>query len=245
MGQVDLRFHAGSPVLQLHHPGHPRVRRRITSVLGSSRSVGDGGADRPTVFGGAGCPSGRRLHGAGPQAVTFMSRVICGSLMPVPRYLVSLSRHVTEAETARPFGMRQSRGDKDGSRLTKIIAPLLLVSAGTDLAVLESDEANARQSFMSLYISSTSDSGISMLRIEGWLEGETVAELERVVNGSSGPLRLDLSELRSEERRVGKECRSRWTPYHYKKKSFFLDPGNELARVLRHFKRGQYDTDGH
>src|SRR5438876_7777281 len=24
--------------------------------------------------------------------------------------------------------------------------------------------------------------------------------------------------LRSEERRVGKECRSRWSPYHYKKK---------------------------
>src|SRR5438034_6431797 len=28
-----------------------------------------------------------------------------------------------------------------------------------------------------------------------------------------GPLRP-----RSEERRVGKECRSRWSPYHYKKK---------------------------
>src|SRR5471032_2444409 len=25
--------------------------------------------------------------------------------------------------------------------------------------------------------------------------------------------------LRSEERRVGKECRSRWSPYHYKKKA--------------------------
>ena len=24
----------------------------------------------------------------------------------------------------------------------------------------------------------------------------------------------DLSQLRSEERRVGKECRSRWSPYH-------------------------------
>ena len=24
--------------------------------------------------------------------------------------------------------------------------------------------------------------------------------------------------LRSEERRVGKECRSRWSPHHYKKK---------------------------
>src|SRR5438094_7920069 len=27
----------------------------------------------------------------------------------------------------------------------------------------------------------------------------------------------DRAELRSEERRVGKECRSRWSPYHYKK----------------------------
>src|SRR5256885_16320350 len=31
--------------------------------------------------------------------------------------------------------------------------------------------------------------------------------------------RIDtLDELRSEERRVGKECRSRWSPYHSKKK---------------------------
>ena len=27
-------------------------------------------------------------------------------------------------------------------------------------------------------------------------------------------LSLQLKELRSEERRVGKECRSRWSPYH-------------------------------
>src|SRR3712207_9463559 len=26
----------------------------------------------------------------------------------------------------------------------------------------------------------------------------------------------DLASVRSEERRVGKECRSRWPPYHYK-----------------------------
>src|SRR5437868_10200339 len=30
--------------------------------------------------------------------------------------------------------------------------------------------------------------------------------------------RAGVVELRSEERRVGKECRSRWWPYHYKKK---------------------------
>ena len=30
----------------------------------------------------------------------------------------------------------------------------------------------------------------------------------------SDAYRLDLSTTRSEERRVGKECRSRWSPYH-------------------------------
>ena len=27
-------------------------------------------------------------------------------------------------------------------------------------------------------------------------------------------LKINLNEYRSEERRVGKECRSRWSPYH-------------------------------
>src|SRR5437016_14005353 len=31
--------------------------------------------------------------------------------------------------------------------------------------------------------------------------------------------RLGEASLRSEERRVGKECRSRWGPYHYKNNS--------------------------
>src|SRR5690349_25074628 len=34
------------------------------------------------------------------------------------------------------------------------------------------------------------------------------------------PARVDeVEDQRSEERRVGKECRSRWSPYHYKKKT--------------------------
>src|SRR3712207_9250309 len=44
--------------------------------------------------------------------------------------------------------------------------------------------------------------------------------------GSKGAIRQRINEARnelktvgrSEERRVGKECRSRWSPYHYKKK---------------------------
>src|SRR5574341_2187091 len=34
--------------------------------------------------------------------------------------------------------------------------------------------------------------------------------------GRAGP--APTARSRSEERRVGKECRSRWSPYHYKKK---------------------------
>src|SRR2546427_8911129 len=37
------------------------------------------------------------------------------------------------------------------------------------------------------------------------------AETEEVDRHEHGG---DVSELRSEERRVGKECRSRWSPYH-------------------------------
>src|SRR5690242_1956536 len=33
------------------------------------------------------------------------------------------------------------------------------------------------------------------------------------------PIFAWLCEVRSEERRVGKECRSRWSPYHSKKKT--------------------------
>ena len=32
--------------------------------------------------------------------------------------------------------------------------------------------------------------------------------------GLGGPLLYALAGARSEERRVGKECRSRWSPYH-------------------------------
>lgn len=53
---------------------------------------------------------------------------------------------------------------------------------------------------MTLYIACESDSGARALRLEGWLEGEAVAELEKVVGEGSGPLRLDLSELRSADR---------------------------------------------
>src|SRR5438309_7352692 len=47
--------------------------------------------------------------------------------------------------------------------------------------------------------------------------GGTRAVMDHI-EGSLRILRLSHESERSEERRVGKECRSRWSPYHYKKK---------------------------
>ena len=38
--------------------------------------------------------------------------------------------------------------------------------------------------------------------------------LSTVLSDIASGLGVEVSSLRSEERRVGKECRSRWSPYH-------------------------------
>ena len=50
---------------------------------------------------------------------------------------------------------------------------------------------------MTFGITVDQESGIQVVRLAGWLEGEDVTHLERVVSDTSGPLRLDLTELRS------------------------------------------------
>src|SRR5258705_5895001 len=54
----------------------------------------------------------------------------------------------------------------------------------------------------------------------GLSRDKTVVTIERHANTSAASIPLALDEavtdgrIRSEERRVGKECRSRWSPYH-------------------------------
>ena len=40
------------------------------------------------------------------------------------------------------------------------------------------------------------------------------AQIQQLVVGMKEELEKIKEQLRSEERRVGKECRSRWSPYH-------------------------------
>jgi hypothetical protein len=51
--------------------------------------------------------------------------------------------------------------------------------------------------FVTLRMALGEEPGVQVIRLAGWLEGEAVAELERVVSGCAEPLRIDLAELRS------------------------------------------------
>ena len=46
------------------------------------------------------------------------------------------------------------------------------------------------------------------------MESKLVTLLRKVLIDKTFDLKTDKKRSRSEERRVGKECRSRWSPYH-------------------------------
>ena len=50
---------------------------------------------------------------------------------------------------------------------------------------------------MKLRIDRTEDTGVVTVRVDGWLDGVGVEELDRACEGAPPNLRLDLSELRS------------------------------------------------
>ena len=54
---------------------------------------------------------------------------------------------------------------------------------------------------------------IASINVGEGIIGRVVDTLGNPIDGK-GPISGDLFEMRSEERRVGKECRSRWSPYH-------------------------------
>src|SRR2546429_5879599 len=63
------------------------------------------------------------------------------------------------------------------------------------------------------------DQPIETVAVEGRFQRVAPVDVERVVKEKvhgAGLLSVDLAAVRrrSEERRVGKECRSRWSPYH-------------------------------
>src|SRR2546425_484628 len=96
--------------------------------------------------------------------------------------------------TMRPTNMK--------SILAPAAVPLLAVLISVP-AGLAADSTVARK----LYVANTAGNTLSVVDLD---RQEVVREIEI----GKHPHGLALSPDRSEERRVGKECRSRWSPYH-------------------------------
>ena len=78
---------------------------------------------------------------------------------------------------------------------------------------------------MVVYFSGTGNSKYVAERIAGSLQEKLICMNERIKSGDTGSVKTGENLVvvvptyawripRSEERRVGKECRSRWSPYH-------------------------------
>src|SRR5947209_18095430 len=109
---------------------------------------------------------------------------------------------------------------------------------------------NTMPGFCSWGLSPLPSSGVKASRANGFAaksitvtKNAATAHTTPATYGSSGAWRRDvnvrasepntdstLAQKRSEERRVGKECRSRWQPYHAKKKR---DKGGGKGRRVR------------
>ena len=66
---------------------------------------------------------------------------------------------------------------------------------------------------MGLRVVQWATGGVGVAAIKGVLEHPDL-ELVGCWVHSEDKAGKDVGEIRSEERRVGKECRSRWSPYH-------------------------------
>src|SRR5438552_18816201 len=59
-------------------------------------------------------------------------------------------------------------------------------------------------------------------------------EAALLADGAERGLWISPREIRSEERRVGKECRSRWVPYHEKKKKKVIQAESVTTQTDHH-----------
>src|SRR3989337_1464635 len=88
--------------------------------------------------------------------------------------------------------------------------------SGKTVFTLQALFHHARQGKKCLYFTTLSEPALKVIRymqLFSFFDARLIDE--RVVFADLGST---LPQDRSEERRVGKECRSRWSPYHYKKK---------------------------
>ena len=82
------------------------------------------------------------------------------------------------------------------------------------LALLEAD---VNYKVVRDFIKTVTERAVGTEVLESLMPGQQIVKIvnEELTNTMGGTQsKLTISSKRSEERRVGKECRSRWSPYH-------------------------------
>ena len=93
---------------------------------------------------------------------------------------------------------------------------LLGKSAGANgldgtMGLLQLLQGNYNQSVRSFGNNISNNAGLAQLLVRDYNKAKQTLEAIRTPDATTAYL---LASSRSEERRVGKECRSRWSPYH-------------------------------
>src|ERR1035437_2108908 len=102
-----------------------------------------------------------------------------------------------------------------GGGLPEFSFNIIAGAPGSGKTTLAHQFANAPPERPALYFTVLGESAIKMLRYQQqftFFDPTKLPDSIRFINLSQVVLERDLG--RSEERRVGKECRSRWSPYH-------------------------------
>src|SRR2546422_8078791 len=138
------------------------------------------------------------------DAVVFYER----PMLKFDRILTCALRAFPQSWRAFPKAMKNSLGEKVWMR--GIISSHLGVP-GRKVLFTEHHQSHAAAAFLT---APTRRAAIMTADAVGEWATLSVGDGERVPNGASAITLLREIRFRSEERRVGKECRSRWSPYH-------------------------------
>src|SRR5690554_8055354 len=99
------------------------------------------------------------------------------------------------------------QGNRDRENLVQAITKLRIATRKSQLALWQAE--HVRDRLMALH------PGLEVELVAMSTRGDKILDTPLAKVGGKG---LFVKELRSEERRVGKECRSRWSAGQYKKK---------------------------
>src|SRR3989475_6942804 len=155
------------------------------------------------------------LHHPGEMGAAVGTTVVTGGM---PCLWASAARSAATRARAREIGLEDAGTLEAVVRASRVILSVVPPHGAADLA-----RAVAALGFRGLYVDANAVAPATAREMGRVVEAAGARFVDGGIIGPAtrtrrGVTRVYLAGPRSEERRVGEECRSRWSPYHLKKK---------------------------